>query len=345
MSRHRNIPVFIPHEGCPNNCVFCNQHSITGTDGTADRDIRPEIERALETCADNEVQIAFFGGSFTGIDRALMTRLLDDAFAYVRAGKVASLRLSTRPDYISAEILDLLKSHGVQSIELGLQSMSDRVLTACQRGHTGDDARRACAQIKAYGFELTGQMMLGLPESSLADELDTAQALADMGCDCARIYPTVVFENTELCAMARDGRYKPLTVEDAVRRGAAVYEVLVRRGVLPLRIGLQATETLCTGEDVYAGPNHSALGELIEGEYYFRRMCAELDLLCRTLSDGQRTLVLHCAPGEQSKVAGQRKRNKTRLAALLADKGFQPSDIRIYADARVKKNEIRYGAL
>lgn len=321
MKKHANIPVFIPHEGCPNACVFCNQCVITGEHEKADRDIRPEIDAALESVSlpASDIQIAFFGGSFTGIDRSLMVRLLDDAYAYVRAGKVDSIRLSTRPDYISAEILDILKSHGVKSVELGIQSMDEKVLALAKRGHTVSDSTRACALIKAYGFELVGQMMLGLPGSTGKSEAATAKALAALHCDAARIYPTVVFENTELCRMTKDGAYLPLTVEEAVTRGAAVLEALIEGGVKPIRIGLQATEALSVGSEVYAGANHSALGEKIEGEYYRRLLRKETEKLCTSRADKPETLTVLCAPGEESKVSGQNKTNRLWLAETLFD--------------------------
>lgn len=318
MKKHANIPVFIPHEGCPNACVFCNQRVITGVKAAADRDIRPEIDAALASILlpPTDVQIAFFGGSFTGIDRTLMLRLLDDAYAYVRAGKVDSIRLSTRPDYISAEILDILKSYGVKSVELGIQSMDDTVLALAARGHTAADSERACKLVKAYGFELVGQMMLGLPGSTEESDVFTAKGLVRLRCDACRIYPTVVFENTELCRMATNGAYRPLSAEEAVTRGASVLDVLLKGGVTPIRIGLQATEALSDGTDVYAGANHSALGEKIESEFYKRLLEASLETLPHA-ADKPETVTVLCAPGEESKVSGQNKANRLWLANAL----------------------------
>lgn len=343
--KHINIPLFIPHEGCPNACIFCNQHSITGKNGSADRDIVPEIEAALTTYTGlpENAEIAFFGGSFTGLDRALMTRLLETAYAYVQSGRVGGIRLSTRPDYIDAERLTLLKQYGVRDIELGLQSMCDNVLSASKRGHTAAVAETACALIKQYGFTLTGQMMLGLPASALADELYTARKIVAMGCDYARIYPTVVFEHTELCTLAKSGAYMPLTVEEAVFRGAAVYKEFVESDVKILRIGLQATESLGAGSDVYGGANHSALGERIVGEYYFQKMLADFDRLKSLFSDTPGILEIRCAPGEESKVAGQQKHNKMRLCALLATEAPHFRGIKIIADRAVAPNKLAYG--
>lgn len=342
MATHINIPIFIPHEGCPNDCVFCNQHTITGKSEKADRDIKAEIDTALSTYDGNagNAEIAFFGGSFTGIDRNLMIRLLDDAFEYVKQGRVYGIRLSTRPDYIDEEILQILKSRGVTDIELGIQSMSDKVLTLSKRGHTAEVSEKSCRLIKDYGFTLTGQMMIGLPGSLPEDEIFTAKEIVRLGCDSTRIYPTVVFEDTELCRMAKDGVYQPISVDEAVERSAGVYEVFVDRGVKVLRIGLQATEALISGDGIYAGANHSALGELIVGEYYYRRMKKEI--FCMALQKDLDTFVIKCAPGEQSKVSGQKRKNKIRLAEDFKAAGVNVKNIKIEADKTVLPNELGY---
>ena len=164
---HRNIPIFIPHLGCPNQCVFCNQRSISGCKEFDREDVRAQIERALSTIPNGtETEIAFFGGSFTGIDRGLMTWLLDTAESYVKDGRVSSIRLSTRPDYITPEILKILSNYSVGTIELGLQSMDDEVLMRTARGHTAKTAREACRAVVEAGFSLVGQMMIGLPAST-----------------------------------------------------------------------------------------------------------------------------------------------------------------------------------
>ena len=173
---HRNIPIFIPHMGCPNQCVFCNQRSMSGCSDFCEDEVDRQIEQALSTIPmECKVEIAFFGGSFTGIDRNQMIRLLDLAQSYVDAGRVNGIRLSTRPDYISQEILRILSRYSVRVIELGLQSMDDAVLLASKRGHTAKQAEDACRAITQAGFALVGQMMIGLPQSTVAKELETAK--------------------------------------------------------------------------------------------------------------------------------------------------------------------------
>jgi len=335
MKRHVNIPIFIPHEGCKNACVFCDQRTITGNRLCADRDIRPEIDNALSTIEpDAQVEIAFFGGSFTGIGTELMTRLCDTAYEYVKRGKVSSIRLSTRPDYIDESILDILKQRGVTDIELGLQSMSQKVLDASRRGHTVADSVNACKLIKEYGFNLTGQMMTGLPESTMEDEIFTAKRICEMGCDSTRIYPTVVFYGTELCNMAQNKEYTPLSLDEAISRSAAVYRVFKDNNVDVLRIGLHSSEELSDTEKVYAGANHPSLGELVIGEYRFDLLKERVDTIKNTLLNpaNEVRFIIYCAKGEISKFCGQNKKNKTRLLDYLKDFGvkdikFKESDI------------------
>ncbi|MBE6588913.1 MAG: radical SAM protein [Ruminococcaceae bacterium] len=310
MKGHRNIPIFIPHLGCPNQCVFCNQRSISGCRSFCEEDVVRQIETVLsENGGDRETEIAFFGGSFTGIDRELMLRLLKVAQRYVDTGDVSGIRMSTRPDYISKEILDILSAYTVNNIELGLQSMDDRVLLAAQRGHTAKDAEEACRAIISRGIPLTGQMMIGLPEATPESEVRTARRLCEMGVSFARIYPTVVFYGTPLCDMARTGAYTPLSLEDAVERSANAYEVFLEAEIPCIRIGLCASEELISPELVYAGPNHPALGELVMSEAYYRKIVAFLT----SHSLLGKEIVLEVPERELSRAVGQHRANVKRL--------------------------------
>ena len=311
MKKHVNIPIFIPHLGCPNNCVFCNQRSISGRQSFDPSEVTGQIESVLATLGeDTEREIAFFGGSFTGIDRELMIYLLEVAKGYIDRGEVSGIRLSTRPDYIDRERLDILARYGVRTVELGLQSMDGSVLRATKRGHSVADAVRACALVKEYGFELIGQMMVGLPGSTPESEIYTAQRICDMGADGARVYPTVVFYNTELCEMAKQGEYLPLNNADAVERTKNVLDVFDRRGVPCIRVGLCASENLSDEDEVYGGANHSAVGELAMGELYFERICAELD---KYGDISGKDLTISVSLRSTSKAAGQNRRNKIRI--------------------------------
>lgn len=312
--RHVNIPIFIPHLGCPNDCVFCNQRTISGKSDYDPKGVKAEISRALETVGDDDVvQIAFFGGSFTGIDREEMIYLLSVAKEFIDKGKVRSVRLSTRPDYINDEILGILKAYSVKTIELGIQSISDKVLEKSRRGHGSDCAKAAMRLVKEYGFELVGQMMIGLPGATVSDEVETAKAICEAGADGARIYPTVVFADTALCDMAKGGEYRPLSLEEAVERTKACKSVFIEQNVECIRVGLQSGENLADGEKVYAGDYHSAVGELVDSEIYYDRIKEYIEKnLLRERIKGQ-NIVIYAPRGEVSKVSGHRRSNKQKL--------------------------------
>ncbi len=308
--KHVNIPLFIPHMGCPNACVFCNQRTISGHMDFKISQARAEIEEALGTIdSSTSTEIAFFGGSFTGIDRALMIELLELAEEYVKAGKVQRIRLSTRPDYIDAEILEILSKYSVKTVELGLQSLDDDVLKAVKRGHDRKCAIRACKAVKEAGFELIGQMMIGLPLSDAKKEIETASLICELGVDGARVYPTVVFKGTELASMMYAKSYEPLSNQEATIRTKNVLDVFDRNQVPCIRVGLCASENLSDEEQAIAGANHSAIGELAMSELYYDRICEELDKL--DISGGGVTV--YVSQGSVSKAVGQKKKNKIKI--------------------------------
>lgn len=310
--RHVNIPIFIPHMGCPNMCVFCNQRSISGKMSFDISKVENEIETALSTIKSEDfVEIAFFGGSFTGIDVSLMTGLLSLAQKYIDAGRVRSIRLSTRPDYIDNEILDILSSYTVGTIELGLQSMDDGVLSACKRGHNARQAERACRMIKERGFKLIGQMMIGLPDSTVEKEIYTAKKICEMGADGARIYPTVVFYDTELCTMMQRGLYTAPSNEAAVERTKEALKVFAERNVPCIRVGLQSGENLSDESHVAGGASHSAIGELAMSALYLDKICEKID--AEIGSKKVENLTVFCPKGETSKIVGQKRKNTEKI--------------------------------
>ncbi|MBE6537365.1 MAG: radical SAM protein [Ruminococcaceae bacterium] len=317
--RHINIPIFIPHLGCPNNCTFCNQKTISGVKEFVPESVIPIIEEALSTASEtDDVEIAFFGGSFTGIDRDLMENLLFIANSYLKRGRINSIRCSTRPDYINDEIIDILKRHGVDTVELGLQSISDKVLSTCSRGHSFDDEINACKKIISSGIKLGGQMMIGLPDSTLEDEIKTARFIAEVGASEARIYPTIVFRDTELCNSMQRGEYTPLTVDEAVTRSAAAFKVFVENGVKVLRIGLCDSDNLHSDGTYVAGPNEAAIGEMVISHYYAGLIDDKLKALNLNF-ENKHELFIHVPTGHVSKVVGQHRKNKIRL---LKEYGF-----------------------
>ena len=330
MNKHANIPVFIPHLGCPNQCVFCNQRTISGVSDFDVSSVKNIIESALTTIApDTVTEIAFFGGSFTGIDRSLMIELLEIAYSYILSGRVSSIRCSTRPDYIDEEIIYILKKYHVDTVELGLQSTDDSVLLATKRGHTYNDELNACKMIVDSGINLVGQMMIGLPLSTLETDIKTAEFIISTGAKAVRIYPTVVFRDTELCLMAEAGVYEPLNIDEAVYRTAKVYTKFLDAGIDVIRVGLCSSENLSSADTYYAGPNHPALGELVENEVYYSLICDEL-FKDQALSLNGKKLIIKIPRGAMSKAVGQKKKNKYRLLdefSLSAVEFVECSDI------------------
>ena len=317
--KHVNIPIFIPHLGCPNTCVFCNQRSISGRQEFECGSVIDEIEGALDTIPpEYEVEIAYFGGSFTGIDRSLMIYLLDVAKKYVLReddgrARVTGIRMSTRPDYINGEIMEILSHYPVKTVELGLQSMDDGVLLRSKRGHSAADAEQACKMIKDAGYNLIGQMMIGLPDSMLQKEIATAEKICEMGADGARIYPTVTFFGTELADMAAKGEYKMLETEDAIFRSKEVLKVFNSHAVECIRIGLCASDNLGDLEKVMGGANHPALGELVLGEARYDLLRSMLCEKRKNESLAGKTVTVSVPKGEISLTVGQCGRNKKRI--------------------------------
>lgn len=334
--KHINIPVFIPHLGCPNQCVFCNQRTISGVSSFDISSVSKTIDEALSTIDKNtsEVEIAYFGGSFTGLEPSLMLELLKIAHSYIEKGLVDSIRLSTRPDYIDEKILDSLIFYGVKTVELGLQSASDKVLERCKRGHSFKDEERACRLITERGLDLVGQMMIGLPDSDLSDEIATAEFIVKSGACAARIYPTVVLESTELKAFCLADEYSPLSIEDAIFRSKEAAKIFVKNGVDIIRVGLCASENLVSHETYFAGPNHSALGELVYGELYYDLIREEINQ-SKDETKGK-NLIIEAPIGFSSKIIGQKRRNAKRLEELY---GF--SRIRVCEKNGLSAYEIK----
>lgn len=334
-NKHVNIPIFIPHMGCPNMCVFCNQRSISGRNRFECEGVRREIITALSTIPkDYTVEIAYFGGSFTGIDRADMIHLLGIAQSFIdnpdaNSARVCGIRMSTRPDYISPEIMKILHNYSVKTIELGLQSMDDEVLRLCRRGHTSKDAENACSLVKENGYELIGQMMIGLPGANIENEIMTAEKICDMHADGARIYPTVVFYDTELAEMTKRDEYKMLDTEEAVRRSCAALEIFDDRGVECIRIGLCASDNLSDEEKVMGGANHPAIGELVKGELYFNRLCELLNSVFNGADHSPDSICINIPKGHMSLAVGQHGRNRERIKQLYGIKSlkFQEKDV------------------
>ncbi|MBE6845102.1 MAG: radical SAM protein [Ruminococcus sp.] len=265
---HSNISIFVPHAGCPQQCSFCNQKTISGSQcqPTAE-DVHRICSQAMEQIRDRKnTEIAFFGGSFTAIDRSYMTELLKAAKCYLGENGFKGIRISTRPDFIDNEVLKLLKSYGVTSIELGAQSMVNRVLTANERGHTAEDVYRACQLIKNHGFELGLQMMVGLYQSTWNDENKTAKRIMKIHPDTVRIYPVVVLEGTKLAELYKSGEYQLMEFDDMVQYCGILLRDFDRTGIKVIKCGLHASDGV--EGDMVAGYYHPAFRELCESSMY-----------------------------------------------------------------------------
>ena len=276
MKKEYIIPIFVPHLGCPNNCTFCNQKRISGqAKQVTAKDVQETIEYYLKNFKDNHkyVEVAFFGGSFTAIEKEKQEELLEAAQKYIKDKLVNSIRISTRPDCIDKETLKRMKKYHVKTIELGVQSMNNYILSKCKRGHTSEDVKKASKLIRRYGFILGHQMMVGLPESTKQDEINTAKELIKLKPKIVRIYPVLVIKDTELADEYERGEYTPLTVGQAVESCKEAVDLFNRNKINVIRIGLQNTDEISEpGTDkssVLAGPYHPAFRQLVESSMWY----------------------------------------------------------------------------
>lgn len=269
--RHYIIPIFVPHEGCPHNCVFCNQNTITGNHEKVNAEyVRNITEQYLKTIDKSKsfLEISFFGGTFTAINEEVQNELLEVAEEYKALGKIDYIRLSTRPDYIDRHILDNLKAHSVDIIELGVQSLDDTVLKYAGRGHSVNSVFEASKLIKEYGFILGHQIMPGLPKDNFEKDIETVRQVISMKPDLCRIYPALVIKNTPMETMYLNKTYVPYSLEEAVNISKIMYGMLIANDINVIRIGLQPTEDINVGKELVAGPFHPAFRELVEGSIF-----------------------------------------------------------------------------
>lgn len=324
------VPVFVPHLGCQNSCVFCNQRRITGLGepATPETVLKTLKEAAGVLPEEARIQLAFYGGSFTAIPEARQEALLAAASPFLRQYKNASIRISTRPDCIDAPILERLVHYGVQTVELGAQSMCDDVLSASGRGHTAAHTAVAARLIKERGLELVLQMMTGLPEDTPMKSVYTAEKLIELWPQAVRIYPTVVLRGTALYDMWLRGAYNPPDVEDSVSLCAELYERFEKAEIPVIRLGLNPTKALSDGEAV-CGAYHPAFGELVYSRVYLNRAAA----LLKGLGKIQK-LTLGVSPGRVSVMTGHKRSN---IEALRRQYGI--ASIRV-AETDVKQGEI-----
>lgn len=330
-ARESIIPVFVPHLGCPNDCVFCNQRRISGSTMPAAPD---DVEKAISNAAalprtGVKRQLAFYGGSFTAIPAAEQTALLAAAKAHLDTGEIDAIRLSTRPDAIDEAILKRLKYYGVETIELGAQSMCDEVLLIAGRGHTAADVEAASKMIKAAGFRLILQMMTGLPGDTKERSIETAKKIIALAPDGVRVYPTVIVRDTALFDLWQAGRYKEHSVEEAVDWCAALVPLFEAAGIPIIRLGLNPTEEL-SGGAAAGGAYHPALGELVKS----RLMLYRAREVLAGVQPGA-AVVLGTEAGRISQLVGQHRCN---VAALTVEFGLRALKVRPCA---AKNGDIR----
>lgn len=313
--KHVNIALFVVHKGCPHMCSFCNQRSISGSqrDITPD-DVHSAAQTAIATLSEREAaggEIAFFGGSFTMVERDYMISLLRAAYEYIEKGIFKGIRISTRPDGISDEICTILKNYGVTAVELGAQSLDERVLALNERGHTAKQVEDACRMLKKYGFEVGLQMMTGLYGSKDADSLETAEKIVALAPDTVRIYPTVVIKGTKLHDLMLKGEFIPKGINETADLCAKLIPMFENAGIKVIRVGLHSGGGV--EEGFAGGAYHPALREICEGRIYYNNALSELQ------KQPQGKYILCVNPKEISKMTGQKKENLTKLREMGYD--------------------------
>ena len=339
MKKQYIIPIFVPHLGCPNNCTFCNQKIISGeTKEITPDDVKKTVEFYLESFKEKNkyTEIAFFGGSFTGIEIEKQEALLKAAFEFVKAKKVNSIRVSTRPDYIDKEKLKLLKKYGVKTIELGVQSTNDYILRRCKRNHTFADVKKASKLIRWYGFTLGHQMMVGLPESTVLDELRTAKDLAKLKPKIMRIYPVLVLRGTKLEKEMLEGTYTPLSVEQAVERSKELCYFFTKKKINVIRVGLQSTDTISDiskneNSEVVAGPYHETFRQLVESSMNYDTIVKKI----KSYNVKVRQVEIITSPDNVNNVVGYKRENIEKL------REFYDVDAKVKQDKKMKNGKIQ----
>ncbi len=332
------IPIFVPHLGCPNDCVFCNQKSISGQKNNMTKEeAKKIIEEYLKSIKDEnaEIEVAFFGGSFTAIEEEKQNELLSLAYEYIKEGKIKSIRISTRPDYIDKKILKRLKKYKVKTIELGVQSANNFILEKAGRGHTFEDVKKASKLIRRYGFTLGHQMMVGLPESTRKDEINTAKELIKLKPKMVRIYPVLVLKGTKLEKELKEEKYKPLSIVQAVETCKELVRMFADKKIDIIRVGLQNTDEITDpnneNSEVVAGPYHPAFRQLVESSLWYDAIVEKIKKLNVKVKEVEVTI----NPIDTNNVIGHKKENIIKL------KQTYDVDLRINPDKKIKQGKSK----
>lgn len=314
--KYYNIPIFVPHKGCPYDCIFCNQKRITGSsDEINETVINNTIKEYLKTLprndSKNRIEVAFFGGSFTGIDTDVQKRFLSTAYNYVINGDIYGIRISTRPDYINKEILDMLSSYGVTTIELGVQSLDEDVLRIANRGHTKYDVYKAVELIKTYDFSLGLQMMTELPGDTDDKAINTADEIISLRPDFVRIYPTLVIRDTKLHEMYENGTYTTRSVDDAAELCKELLKKFNKANIKVIRIALQTTDEISPNGSIVSGPYDAQFREIVESKLFYENISKKLEKL------EFKSPVIYVNNKDISKAIGQKRINIIKLSEKI----------------------------
>jgi histone acetyltransferase (RNA polymerase elongator complex component) len=311
------IPIFISHQGCPQRCIFCDQHTITGHARLEGQPVTPAAVKEIiglwlnrpRKERKNGTQVAFYGGSFTGLSMPRQRELLGAVQPFIENGLVDSLRISTRPDYIDDGVIPILKEYSVSIIELGIQSFDQKVLEASFRGHSAQQSEDAVRLLKNEGFTVGAQIMCGLPSDSTMKLMATAKKIAGLAPDFVRIYPVLVLTGSGLEKMYRNSIYKPLSLAKAIALGCRMKTLFDQHGIKVVRMGLQPSAELA--EKVVAGPYHPSFGELVISRALFKK---SRKVLRKTIAGSEKCLAI--AAADESAFRGPHNVSMKRLAAL-----------------------------
>jgi histone acetyltransferase (RNA polymerase elongator complex component) len=329
------IPIFIPHSGCPHQCVFCNQTAITGQKATL-----PDAARVAEiietylahSVPRSRVEVAFFGGNFLGLAPGQISDLLESVRPFLDTGVVHGIRFSTRPDTVTKDRLKQIGTFPVSLVELGVQSMDDQVLAQANRGHTRNDTCRAMDLLDSFHMNAGVQIMAGLPGDTREGVIQTAQVLADMHPKTARIYPALVLKNTLLARWYQNGTYQPLTLDQAVDISGRAYGVFNQAGVTVIRMGVHMSDAQMGS--ILAGPWHPAFGHLVFSRILYRKTIRKIQALGTTMLSGSIQLRIH--PSEESRLRGDRNSNLHRMK-----KKFPGIDFRVWPDPAMAIDQVK----
>lgn len=336
------IPIFVSHMGCPNDCSFCNQRKINGVDEA----VQPEslfefVEMYLKTMKRDQIELAFFGGSFTGIEKTRQIAYLEKAEALKSLGLIHKIRLSTRPDYIDEEIINRLKKYSVDLVELGCQSFDNTVLAATQRGHDVRAIVHAVNLLKEAKMDFGIQLMLGLPEDNFEKFMDSVAQTAALQPSCVRLYPALVIRDTQMEKDYLAGTYKPLSLDEAVKWTAYALRIFHKYNMPVIRMGLQRTDLIDFDASVIAGPFHPAFGELVMSLLFLE----VIDDMLIKLSQPQIAVEIHVNPKQVSAAIGNKRQNQMKLRAKY-DHLYSNNPMKVHerfefiADPKVGMNQV-----